>query len=95
MIEELIKGFEAADTNQWSYHYYRTRNGAEVDLIMDGSHGAVPIEIKFGSSTKIRQLTSLTRFIKDNHLPLGIVINNSQEIRMLSDQIIQIPVTAI
>ncbi|MES9904030.1 MAG: DUF4143 domain-containing protein [Sedimenticola sp.] len=95
VIEELIKGFEAADTNQSSCHYYRTRNGAEVDLIMEGSHGAVPIEIKFGSSTKIRQLTSLTRFIKDNHLPLGIVINNSQEIRMLSDQIIQIPVTSI
>jgi uncharacterized protein len=95
VIEEILQGMEASPLTNWNYYYYRTRNGAEVDLILEGRFGTLPIEIKFGTSTKMKQLSSLNRFIKDNNLPLGVVINNSDEVRMLSDRIIQIPVSAI
>ena len=36
-------------------------------------------------------VTSLKRFIIDNNLPFGIVINNSEKVMMLTENIIQIP----
>ncbi|MCP4041222.1 MAG: ATP-binding protein, partial [Gammaproteobacteria bacterium] len=47
--------------------------------------------IKYGSTTRIKQLTSLQRFITDHQLPFGIVINNSEQVEMLSETIVQIP----
>ncbi len=95
VIEEVIKGIQATDTPNWNYFYYRTRNGAEIDLILEGRFGVLPIEIKFGMSTSLKQLTSLNKFIKENKIPFGIVINNSIEIKMLSDKIIQLPINVI
>ncbi len=94
-IEEILKGLESLDIGRWDYYYYRTRNGSEVDLILEGSFGVLPIEIKFGMNTDLKQLTSLKKFIKDNNLEYGIVINNSSEVRMLSEEIIQIPVSCL
>ncbi len=95
VIEEILKGLNASDIARWNYSYYRTRNGAEIDLILDGSFGLVPVEIKFGVTTRLKQVVSLSRFVQDNHLPFGIVINQASEVRMLSDSIVQVPVGAI
>lgn len=91
IIEEIIKGIQATQVTRWDYYYYRTRNGAEVDLVLEGSFGVLPIEIKFGQQTTAKQLTALQRFLKDNNLPLGIVINNSTDVKMLAEKIVQIP----
>ncbi len=95
VIEEIIKGVQCTEATNWHYAYYRTKHGAEVDLILDGSFGVLPIEIKFGTSTQLSQLTSLKKFLTDNALPLGVVINNASEIKLLSKNIIQIPATFI
>lgn len=95
ITEEIIKGIQATEVTRWDYYFYRTKNGAEVDLVLEGSFGVLPIEIKFGQQTSARQLAALQRFVKDNDLPLGIVINNSTEVRMLADRIVQIPAGCI
>ncbi len=95
VIEEILKGMAACNIARWDYYYYRTRNGAEIDLILEGSFGLLPIEIKFGSNTGLKQLTSLNHFMREHQIPLGLVINNSDEIRMLNDKIMQIPVNCI
>jgi uncharacterized protein len=92
VIEELLKGLEATCVTNWSSHYYRTRAGAEVDLILSGSFGVLPIEIKYSTTTKLKQLISLTRFIDENNLPFGLVINQSSQMMWLSDTILQLPV---
>ncbi|MCP3675037.1 MAG: hypothetical protein GY829_11295 [Gammaproteobacteria bacterium] len=89
---KTFKGLQSTSVKKWDYYYYRTRNGAEVDLILEGSFGVLPIGIKFGSATRLKQLISLNKFIEDNQLPMGIIINNSQEIKRLNNKIIQIPV---
>lgn len=91
IIEELIKGMHSSNAVNCAYYYYRTKHGSEIDLILKGSFGTLPIEIKFGTSTKVKQLSSLTKFINDNSIPFGIVINNASEVRMLNEKIIQIP----
>ena len=91
IIEEIIKGVQASNAKRWDYYYYRTKNGVEVDLILDGKFGTLPIEIKSGMSTTTKDLRSLTYFIEGHKLPCGVVVNNDAEIKMLGDKIIQIP----
>ena len=95
VTEEIIKGIETLEVTNWHYNYFRTKNGAEVDLILEGPFGLLPIEIKFGTSTKQRQLQSLKNFIANENLPLGIVINNSEQVELISEKIIRLPASCI
>lgn len=92
VIEEIIKGLQATLVTNWQAHYYRTRNGAEIDLILTGPFGTLPIEIKYGSSPNIRQLSTLIDFVKEHRLPFGLLINQSNTIEWLTPEIIQLPV---
>jgi predicted AAA+ superfamily ATPase len=95
VIEEIIKGVQATRAARWEYFHFRTKHGAEVDLVLEGEFGLLPIEIKFSSSTSPRGLASLARFISAHGAPFGVVVNNSREVRMLRDDIIQIPLSLI
>ncbi|MBC8317765.1 MAG: hypothetical protein H8E41_07645 [Desulfobulbaceae bacterium] len=66
-----------------------------MDLILDGKFGTLPIEVKFSTSTSIKQLHSLSNFMAQHNAPIGVVVNNSRKIRLLKDNIIQIPVSFI
>lgn len=92
VIEEIIKGLQAKGITNFDTFFYRTRGGAEVDLILEGSFGVLPIEIKYGSHTPIRNLKSLNNFIKNNNLSLGLVINQANNIARLTPEIIQLPI---
>jgi hypothetical protein len=89
--EEIIKGIQSTRANRWDYYYFRTKNGAEVDLVLDGSFGTLPIEIKLDQQTTVKQLTALRQFVELHELPFGIVVNNNPKVKMLADKIIQIP----
>ncbi len=92
ITEEIIQGLRVVESTPWGVNYYRTRNGAEVDLVLTSPDGdRIAIEIKFGVSTRAADLKSLSRFIEQEQLPYGIVINNASSICMLADRIIQIP----
>lgn len=92
IVEEIIQGLQAVGTAPWKFAFYRTRGGAEVDLVLTSPTGIrIPIEIKFGVSVRRAQLKSLTKFIEDEQCPYGIVINNSDEVQLLTEKIIQLP----
>lgn len=91
VTEEIIKGIQATRVTRWDYYYFRTKNGAEVDLVLDGSFGTLPVEIKLGQQTTMKQLTALRQFVEQHELPFGIVVNNNPTVQMLADKIIQIP----
>jgi predicted AAA+ superfamily ATPase len=93
--EEIIKGIQATEIVNWNYYYFRTRNGAEIDMILEGPFGILPIEIKFGSMIQPRQIQTLKNFVYTNNLPLAIVINNSDKIQLVTDRILQVPATCI
>lgn len=73
-------------------YYYRTYAGAEIDLILEGAFGLLPIEIKYGSTVLGRKLRALTEFIEEHSLPFGLVINQADKIEWLTDRILQVPV---
>jgi len=92
VIEEIIRGIQAKGIVNTDFYYYRTKHGAEIDLIISGPHGYIPIEIKYGSFTPLNKLEKLKEFVNDYDAAYGIVINNSNTIQYLSGNIIQIPV---
>ena len=96
VTEEIIQGLRATEAVPWGHNYYRTRNGAEVDLVLTSPDGdRIPIEIKLGISTRRQALLSLSRFIEQEQLPYGIVINNAERVQMLTENIIQIPAACL
>ncbi len=95
VIEEICKGLEALPITNWDMHYYRTRAQGEIDLILDGFFGVLPIEIIQGVSVKQNQLITLSKFIEEHSLPFGLVINQSKEPLWLTPKIYQLPVMFI
>lgn len=92
VIEEIYKGLQALPITNWETFYFRTRSQAEVDLVLDGFFGTLPIEIKQGLKVQKKELISLTRFIEENNCPFGLVINQAEETRWLTPTIYQLPV---
>jgi len=91
VIEEILKGLQDSRIQANAY-YYRTYAGAEIDLILEGNFGLLPIEIKYGSTILSRQLRAMTEFVHEQQLPYGIIINQADRIEWLTEKIIQIPV---
>jgi len=91
VIEEIIRGFQCTLKSGIDFHFYRTRDKSEIDLIIEAPFGVIPIEIKLGYKINQRMLTGLKNFIRDTGVQFGILVNNSDKIEFLSDNIIQIP----
>ena len=91
VIEEVIRGFQCTMKTGIDFHFYRTKDKSEIDLIVSGPFGVIPIEIKLGYKVNQRMLTSLKNFINDTGVRFGILINNAERIEFLTDTIIQIP----
>ena len=90
VIENLLRELNALGVS-FEYYYYRTSGGAEVDLILEGDFGLVPIEIKYGQNISAHSLRSLRDFVKERNCPYGLVINNDEKIRQYDENILGIP----
>jgi predicted AAA+ superfamily ATPase len=94
VIEEIIRGLNCLGVG-FDYYYYRTGGGAEVDLILEGDFGLVPVEIKYSQTIPLKQLKSLRDFVKERKCKFGIVINNDEMPRLYDHNIIGIPFACI
>ena len=92
VIEHILRSLDTTGTPYQAYHY-RTKAGSEIDLILEGSFGTIPIEIKYTSQIKPMDLRGLKTFCEDHKLPLGIIINNHDKITWHTDNIVAIPFT--
>lgn len=97
VVETLLRGFENAGIEVAPFHY-RTRGGAEVDLILQGRFGKsqlLPVEIKLNQQGDKRALRSLSEFVAANECPLGLLINNDERARWLDERILAIPAACL
>lgn len=90
VINELIAGFRNR-LMPVTACYYRTKARAEIDLILEGECGTLPIEIKYASTARERDLRVLQTFVVDHQLPYGLLINNADRVARIAPQIIQLP----
>lgn len=95
VIEEIIRGLQTTMATQLDFTYYRTIDKSEVDLVVEGDFGVVPIEIKLNSTVKRKSLRGLQNFMADTKANYGLVINTGRRVELLTDNIIQIPATYI
>lgn len=90
VIENILRELNALGVS-FDYYHYRTSGGAEIDLILEGDFGLVPIEIKYGQNVSAHSLRNLRAFVKERNCPYGLVINNDEKIRQYDENIIGLP----
>jgi predicted AAA+ superfamily ATPase len=97
VVESLLRGFGNAGLDVRPFHY-RTRGGAEIDLVLEGRFGradVLPVEIKLTQQTDKRGLRALAEFIAMHDCPLGLIINNDERPRQLEERILTIPAASL
>lgn len=94
VTEQLLRGFANAGLPVTPFHY-RTRGGAEIDLILEGDCGLLPVEIKLGTRIEPRALRALEEFVADHDCPLGLVVGNDEKPRRLSERVVSIPASSL
>ncbi len=94
VIENILRGLNARGTD-CDFYYYRTGAGAEVDLVLEGEFGLLPIEIKYGSAIPMRELKGIRDFIRERGCRLGIVINNDDRVRLYEENLVGVPFGAL
>lgn len=94
IIENILRNLNALGTPH-TYYYYRTGGGAEVDLILEGDFGLLPIEIKYSQKISLKELRGIRDFIRERNCSYGIVVTNSEKVEFLEDKLIAIPAGCI
>ena len=97
VVETLLRGFGNAGLDVEPFHY-RTRGGAEIDLILRGQFGkarVLPIEIKLTQHGDKRALRSLSEFVIANNCALGLIVNNDERARWLDERILAVPAACL
>lgn len=90
VAEELLRGLTGRGLS-FDAFFYRTRRGAEVDLVLDGEFGLLPVEIKYGQSVSLRELRPLRDFVREHRCRLGLVITNDESPRRYTESIVGVP----
>ncbi len=90
VIEEIIRQLNVLGVS-FDYHYYRTAAGAEVDLVLEGDFGLIPVEIKRAQRITRRELRPLRDFIAERECRFGLVINNDETPRLYDEKIVGLP----
>ncbi len=94
VIENLLRGLNATGA-AYDYYHYRTGGGAEVDLVLEGEFGLIPIEIKFGQKVTNKELRSIHDFVQERNCPYGIIFNNNELPARYEDRLIGIPCSCL
>lgn len=90
VIENLIRGLNAQGI-LFDYYHYRTSAGAEVDLVLEGEFGLLPIEIKYKQTVSLRDLKGIHSFMEEYQCPYGIVVSNNERLGLVSEKLINVP----
>jgi len=88
--EQLILALRNAGHVFDAFHF-RTGGGTEVDLVLEGDFGILPVEIKYSQSVDPSALKSLKEFAKDRSCRLALVLNNDDRVRFYGDGIVGVP----
>ena len=70
---------------------WRTSAGAEVDLVLEGEFGLIPVEIKYTQKVTLRSLAGIRGVMKDFNCSYGIIISNAERITLIDKNLINIP----
>ena len=90
VIEQIIRSLETIGVPH-EYSYYRTSDGREIDLVIEGAFGMIPIEVKYPSAVSQKDLSTLKQFTDEFGCRFGVVVSNRERPAMLAENIVSIP----
>jgi uncharacterized protein len=90
VIEEIIRQLRSSGCG-FDYYHFRTAAGAEVDLVLEGDFGLLPVEIKYTQKVDGRSLRGLRDFVAEHGCRMGLVINNDEAPRLYEKNIVGVP----
>ncbi len=90
VTEEIIRQL-SSQGGGFDVYFYRTAAGAEIDLILEGDFGLIPVEIKHSQTVEPRELRVLSEFIRERSCRFGLVINNDLAPRRYTENIVGVP----
>lgn len=73
-LSEMIK----RNINPETIKHYRTKNGEEIDFILEHSSKIIPIEIKFKKAIRKRDTSSLERFMENYSLSQSFIVTTGE-----------------
>ncbi|MCK5594624.1 DUF4143 domain-containing protein, partial [bacterium] len=96
IISEFIK-HNNIQRKKKNLYFWRTSNGAEVDLLIENDGKIIPIEIKNSSRIKVESIRGIKEFISMDidRVPFGIVLYRGDEAYRISDKIWAVPINAV
>lgn len=94
VVECLLRGLDAHGVG-YDYYHYRTGGGAEVDLVLEGEFGLLPVEIKHGQTVSPRELRGIRDFVRERGCRYGLVINNAEQVIQYDDRLLGIPFSCL
>lgn len=78
IFQNLIANMlQSALTPIHTLHFWRTTAGAEVDFIVSGPTGVIPVEVKYSDMRSVEITRSLRSFIEKYHPQKALVANKS------------------
>jgi predicted AAA+ superfamily ATPase len=92
VIEQILRQFDMIG-ERVEPSYYRTCAGAEVDLVLQGTFGVIPIEIKHTQAVRSKQILGIRNFLDEFPCPYGLVIHNDIRITRIDKDILGIPMS--
>jgi len=73
-------------------HYLRTKDGAEVDFIIELKGDLIPLEVKWTRAPSLRDVTHLAHFLRENpRAKKGYVICRCPRPAQLTESITALP----
>lgn len=99
IVMEIIKIFSTA-TPKPQYHFFRTQNGAEIDLLIEWRGKILPIEIKSSMRIENRDILGFASFVeplRDKKMDIldPIVLYRGNETLPLKNGVFAIPINQI
>ena len=95
VLTELFKQ-NSLRFEKWNPYFWRTSNGAEVDLLLEYGQRIIPIEIKSGISIQLQSMRGLSIFMdlfdSTRDIPFGLVIYQGPRLQFITPRILAVPV---
>ena len=90
VVAELWKRFQYSDRER--LHYFCTKDGSEIDVIIEGDDTITPIEVKWTARPSKKDARHVRRFIEDTpNATEGYVVCRCSRPQRIAENVIAIP----
>ncbi len=85
VLVERLQSIIAREEYGTRLHYWRTRTKEEVDIVLAGPAGLLPIEVKYDRKIRPRHLKGIKAFLEKEKEQVGIVVGRWDEAEIIED----------